>query len=281
MVSLKILCWQSLEFLLSDERCLQFDMTIALFIRHNTEGAFLSVVGERFNWGIAGQAFLVGAAVTLTQTVQANHYPSLLIIVPFLGLILAGFSILQTLEVIWRNNILRLPIREMHAAKLTAFRLSMFMSHIFFMLPTFYQFTHICFFLPVLGVGKWHALFFPPLHYLLLLVYWWWYWTMKCCSYLIQQQNRFGFQKRQESIDTKMLWLTTYGQTRMLGAITWLIEILVLLVAASFFVAWLILLANESNSRREGCSNWWHNTCQGSDVICNEQEALNECLVYS
>lgn len=242
----------------------------------NAEGIFVSVVGERFNWGLAGQAFLVGAAVVLTQTNQANHYPALLPLVPILGMMLAFFSLIQTMEVIWRNSTKRRPVRDMHAAKLKAFG-------------------------NILKVRSWHRIFIPPLHYFVLLFYQVTRLFLLCCSK----------KKKSEELHAKIIWVQTWGYTLMIAFVTWLIEsecwvdfllsdgtlhalpahlcsvfasstVMVLLLALTFFATWLILLYNEGQSHNQKCSDWWSNTCQGSQVRCNEEETLREeCPLYS
>jgi len=80
-----------------------------------------SLVGERLSWSLAGQAFLFGAAAALTTVVQPEHYPTLLPVLPVLGILLAVFSAVQSFETNVRNYCRCRPILKMVRAKLRAY----------------------------------------------------------------------------------------------------------------------------------------------------------------
>jgi hypothetical protein len=215
-----------------------------------SEGILVNVVGERFNWGLAGQAFLFGAAVVLTQNPQAQHYPALLPIIPAIGMILATFAILQTMEVIWRNSYVRVPLRRMINAKLEAFG-------------------------KILKVEDGCLFFFPPFHYIPIAGLVIAMWMLRLTEWAFRFRNRLKLRSRREKIRTRVTFLKTWGSTLSLRVVAGLIEFMVLFIALAFFCSWALLLLDEIGSKESGCSDWRYNTCQGSSVECRQKLACD------
>lgn len=87
---------------------------------HAITGQLGSAVGERFNWTLAAQAFLFGAATAVTPYVQPEHYTAVLVILPVLGLALSLVSMAQILETFKRHQLRRQILDQMVRAKLQA-----------------------------------------------------------------------------------------------------------------------------------------------------------------
>jgi hypothetical protein len=51
---------------------------------NEVEDALSFAIGARFNWSLAGQVFIVGAAASLSSNVQLDHYTPLLVLLPLL-----------------------------------------------------------------------------------------------------------------------------------------------------------------------------------------------------
>lgn len=203
------------------------------------------VTVEGFNWGFLVQAVLVVAAAILSTSSQASHYPALLPLVPCLGIVLALGLILHAVKVMFGNKFKRRLVWQMEKAKLTALQ---------------------C----LLKVERSCYCFIPPFHYFLL-------WYSKCAHWILVNGSRSaGKMKSIENLEANIIWLETRGSIAMAGFVSWLVEVLVLLLSIAFLSLWTILLAQEVQSLLDDCSNWWANTCQGSDVLCNEGNAKQE-----
>eukprot|EP00591_Stephanopyxis_turris_P013933 CAMPEP_0195541982 /NCGR_PEP_ID=MMETSP0794_2-20130614/51369_1 /TAXON_ID=515487 /ORGANISM="Stephanopyxis turris, Strain CCMP 815" /LENGTH=494 /DNA_ID=CAMNT_0040676103 /DNA_START=1 /DNA_END=1485 /DNA_ORIENTATION=+ len=89
---------------------------------HGTEDVLSSIVGNRFSWSIAGQAFLFGGAASLSSHAHMEHYSPLLVMLPILGMVMAFFSLLHIIEVVFRNDRRRGTTDKMLDAKIKAYR---------------------------------------------------------------------------------------------------------------------------------------------------------------
>lgn len=65
---------------------------------HLQEDTVQNAAGLQFAWTILGHSFLFSATASLASTVQPNHYAPLLILIPILGILLAGYSIDHTFD---------------------------------------------------------------------------------------------------------------------------------------------------------------------------------------
>jgi hypothetical protein len=89
------------------------------------ESSISSALGQRFSWGVAGQAFLFGGAISLTKdgTNGLKNEPKyfFLWMLPTLGTILALRSISDTMETLLRGNNQRRAVYRMVRKKLMAY----------------------------------------------------------------------------------------------------------------------------------------------------------------
>ena len=65
---------------------------------HLEEDALQNLAGMHYSWIILGHSFLFGTAASLANTVQPHHFSSLLFLLPMLGIILALYSIVDTIS---------------------------------------------------------------------------------------------------------------------------------------------------------------------------------------
>jgi hypothetical protein len=88
---------------------------------YTIENELAAIVGERYYWSLVGQTFLFGAAASLASKDQPDHYPSLLLIIPFLGICLALFSAIHINEANRRHERRRRTLYQMLEAKYNAY----------------------------------------------------------------------------------------------------------------------------------------------------------------
>lgn len=89
---------------------------------HTLENETSSLLGERFNWCLVGQAFLFSAAASLTNVEEFYHFLPLLWLLPILGMLIAFFSIFHVVELTARYRRTRDPVHDMHNAKIGAYQ---------------------------------------------------------------------------------------------------------------------------------------------------------------
>ena len=89
---------------------------------HTLENETSSLLGQRFNWCLVGQAFLFSAAASLANVRTFRHYQPLLWLLPILGMLIALFSIFHVFEVTLRYGRTREPVKKMHDAKIDAYK---------------------------------------------------------------------------------------------------------------------------------------------------------------
>ena len=80
-----------------------------------------SVLGERFSWMVASQAFLFAAAATMSTRTQPEHFPSLLVLLPILGLVQGVLTFFFVVDFWVRSTQQSMPIFEMLNAKYKAY----------------------------------------------------------------------------------------------------------------------------------------------------------------
>ena len=89
---------------------------------HTLENETSSLLGQRFNWCLVGQAFLFSAAASLANVSKFHHFQPLLGILPILGMLIAGFSIFHVSEVTLRYKRTGDPVNTMLQAKIKAYQ---------------------------------------------------------------------------------------------------------------------------------------------------------------
>ena len=89
---------------------------------HLQEDTALTIVGSQVSWTILGEAFLFGATASLANTVQPNHYASLLIVISLMGVFLALYSFLHAIDTWSVMNRNRGLVHGMLNSKFAAYR---------------------------------------------------------------------------------------------------------------------------------------------------------------